>query len=35
MSKELMPKISPMQETRQSRGLMLVGLGLEKPGTAR
>ena len=34
MSKELLPKISPMQETRQNRGLMLVGLGLEKPGTA-
>ena len=34
MSKELLPKILPMQETRQNWGLMLVGLGLEKPGTA-
>ena len=34
-SKELLPKISPMQKTRQNRGLMLAGLGLEKPGTAR
>ena len=34
-SKELLPKISPMEETRQNRGLMLVGLGLEKRGTAR
>jgi hypothetical protein len=34
-SKELLPKKSPMQETRQNRGLMLAGLGLEKPGTVR
>ena len=34
-SKELLPKKSPMEETRQNRGLMLAGLGLEKPGTAR
>jgi hypothetical protein len=34
-SKELLPKISPMQKTRQNRRLMLAGLGLEKSGTAR
>jgi hypothetical protein len=34
-SKELAPKISPMEETRQNPGLMLVGLGLGRPATAR